>query len=190
MEANLEIETKYALSEIDFQRVSIAFAKRLAANLFKKDSYYTRYSSKKKAIAKGEPLIRIREENGTAYLTLKRKDMKNGFESNEEFETKVDDIKVVESLLFASGYHEYFYKEKDAWSLFKEVSLDEDKKVLVHMELEKVNGQYLYLELEVTDDDISEEDAASAIKTVASEFNLTDNMKDNRTWPEILGIKV
>jgi hypothetical protein len=50
----LEVETKYALSETDFKRISIVFAKRCADNLFKKDSYYSRFSNTKKAITTKE----------------------------------------------------------------------------------------------------------------------------------------
>jgi adenylate cyclase class IV len=190
----LEVETKYALSEIDFKRISIIFAKRLAENLFKKDSYYSRYSTRKKAIAKGEPVIRIREENGKSYLTLKHKNFKKSYEYNEEEETLVDDIKVVKNLLFASGYEEFFYKEKNSWSFFREVPIKKDnkeeKKILVHMELEEVNGRYHYLELEVTDKDASLEDSIYAIQEVAKSVQVTDDMRDDRTWPEILGVKV
>ena len=191
----MEVETKYALSETDFKRISIVFAKRCADNLFKKDSYYSRFSNTKKAIKHGEPLIRIREENGKSFFTVKRKDWKDGFESNQEYETPVEDANVIRTFLEMAGYHEYFYKEKDAWSILREVDLTKEgdtehpNKVYVHMELEQVNSKYYYLELEVTGDN-SVEDAQAAIQSVANDFSLTDDMRDNRTWPEIIGIKV
>ena len=194
----MEIETKYALSETDFKRISIVFAKRCADNLFKKDSYYSKFPNTKKAIAKGEPLIRIREENGKSFFTVKKKGWKGNFESNTEYETPVENIEAIKAFLEMTGYHEYFYKEKDAWSIIREVSQDkssgddsdkETESIYVHMELEKVNGKYYYLELEVTDN-VPEDKAQAAIATIAGSFNLKEEQRDNRTWPEILGIKV
>ena len=185
----MEIETKYVLTETDFKRISVIFAKRRAENLIKKDSYYSRYSTVKKSIAKKEPLIRIREENGKGFLTVKRKSMKGNFESNQEEETKVDDVSVLKNLFLSTGYSEYFHKEKSAWSLIREVPFKDEDSVYVHMELESVNKKYFYLELEVTGD-VPEDKAMQAIVGIANEFGIKEEQRDNRTWPEILGIKV
>lgn len=189
MEVSLEVEVKYALSDEDFKRISVAFALSHADNLFKKDSYYTRYPSKKKALAKGEPLIRIREENGKSFLTIKNKSKDGNFEVNKEQETEVEDITVVRNLLLSTGYREYFYKEKDAWSMYENVTLEDGTKVNVHSELEIVNGRFRYLEIEVTDD-ITKEQAMEALGYVCQSRSVTDDMIDMRSWPEILGIKV
>lgn len=63
--------------------------------LKKSDIYYSKYSSTEDAIKYNESLTRIRTEGDRAYLTLKKKELLNGFENNKEYETRLEDVEVV-----------------------------------------------------------------------------------------------
>ena len=76
----------------------------------KSDIYYSKYSSTEEAIKYNESLTRIRIEGDKAYLTLKKKELLNGFENNEEYETRLENVEVVKKLLLEAGYSPYFKK--------------------------------------------------------------------------------
>ena len=165
----------------------------------KSDIYYSKHSSTEAAIQFDESLTRIRTENDRAYLTLKKKKLVNGFENNEEYETRLEDAEVVKKLLLEAGYSPYFKKYKTS----RMIDINRLPIVIpgveVHVELEKVensthteNSTYkrvyaLEIEAVAPDDlDVRIEELAEVVKTYFNYFNKTEKDFETRSWRELL----
>ena len=166
----------------------------------KSDIYYSKYSSTEAAIQFDESLTRIRTENDRAYLTLKKKKLVNGFESNEEYETRLEDAEVVKKLLLEAGYSPYFKKYKTS----RMIDINRLPPIVipgveVHVELEKVENSThtekstykrvyaLEIEAVALDDlDVRIEELAEAVKTYFNYFNKTEKDFETRSWRELL----
>lgn len=171
----------------------------LASGSYKSDVYYSKYASTEEAIKNNESLVRIRQEDGKAFLTLKQKAISNGFENNSEYETLVSDISVVQKLLLEAGYSPYFKKYKLSHAILPDTKPSLPG-VEVHIELETVENskhpekstykRFYALEIEVvaTDNNISipDEDLATLVKSYFSAFNKTEADFETRSWRELL----
>lgn len=171
----------------------------MATGSEKSDVYYSKYASTEEAIKNNESLTRIRREDGKAFFTLKQKNISNGFENNNECETLVSNISVIQKLLLDAGYSPYFKKYK-----FSHTILPETKPSLpgveVHIELEIVENskhpekstykRFYALEIEaVANDDaisVPDEDLATLVKSYFSAFNKTEADFETRSWRELL----
>lgn len=166
----------------------------------KSDIYYSKYSSTEAAIQFDESLTRIRTEDDKAYLTLKKKKLVNGFENNEEYETRLEDAEVVKKLLLEAGYSPYFKKYKAS----RMIDINHLPIVIpgveVHVELEKVENSMhtekstykrvyaLEIEAVAPDDlDVRIEELAEVVKTYFNYFNKTEQDFEQRSWRELLG---
>lgn len=166
----------------------------------KSDIYYSKYSSTEAAIQFDESLTRIRTEDDKAYLTLKKKKLVNGFENNEEYETRLEDAEVVKKLLLEAGYSPYFKKYKTS----RMIDINHLPIVIpgveVHVELEKVENSMhtekstykrvyaLEIEAVAPDDlDVRIEELAEVVKTYFNYFNKTEQDFEQRSWRELLG---
>lgn len=166
----------------------------------KSDIYYSKYSSTEEAIKYNESLTRIRTEGDRAYLTLKKKELLNGFENNEEYETRLEDAEVVKKLLLEAGYSPYFKKYK----ISRMIDVNHLPIVIpgveVHVELEKVENsthtekstyKRIYaLEIEAVAPvglDVRIEELAEVVKTYFNYFNKTEQDFEPRSWRNILG---
>ena len=166
----------------------------------KSDIYYSKYSSTEAAIQFDESLIRIRTEDDKAYLTLKKKKLVNGFENNEEYETRLEDAEVVKKLLLEAGYSPYFKKYKTS----RMIDINHYPIVIpgveVHVELEKVENSMhtekstykrvyaLEIEAVAPDDlDVHIEELAEVVKDYFKYFNKTEQDFEPRSWRELLG---
>ena len=165
----------------------------------KSDIYYSKYSSTEEAIKNGESLTRIRTEDDKAYLTLKKKELVNGFENNEECETLINDVEVVKKFLLEAGYSPYFKKYKTSHDIHI-VSPKSIPGVEVHIELERVENskhtekstyKRLYaLEIEAVAPDmlnIPTEELAEIVKAYFDHFNKTEKDFEPRSWRNLLG---
>lgn len=162
--------------------------------LKKSDVYYSKYSSTEAAIQFDESLTRIRTEDDKAYLTLKKKKMVNGFENNEEYETRIEDAEVVKKLLLEAGYSPYFKKYKTSHMIDINHYPIVIPGVEVHVELEKVESstykRVYALEIEaIAPDglDVRIEELAEVVKTYFNYFNKTEKDFESRSWRELLG---
>lgn len=166
----------------------------------KSDIYYSKYSSTEEAIKYNESLTRIRTEGDRAYLTLKKKELLNGFENNEEYETRLEDVEVVKKLLLEAGYSPYFKKYKTSRTISVYPPPIKIAGVEVHIELEKVENSMhvekstykrvyaLEIEAVAPDDlDIHTEELAEIVKTYFKYFNKTEKDFEPRSWRNILG---
>ena len=166
----------------------------------KSDIYYSKYASTEAAIQYDESLTRIRTERDRAYLTLKKKELINGFENNEEYETQIEDAEVVKKLLLEAGYSPYFKKYKTSCTISLNPLPIKIPGVEVHIELEKVENSThvekstykrvyaLEIEAVAPDDlDIHTEELAEIVKTYFKYFNKTEQDFEPRSWRNILG---
>lgn len=166
----------------------------------KSDIYYSKYSSTEAAIQFDESLTRIRTEGDKAFLTLKKKELTNGFENNEEYETRLEDAEVVKKLLLEAGYSPYFKKYKTS----RMIDINHLPIVIpgveVHVELEKVENSMhtekstykrvyaLEIEAVAPDDlDVRIEELAEVVKDYFNYFNKTEQDFEPRSWRELLG---
>ena len=170
-------------------------------HIVKSDFYFSRYNTREESKAAGEPqVIRIRceqyekignkEGNGKsspkAFFCIKRKSVENGVELNREDETFVEKPEVVKDLLLFSGYHQFFEKRKDSFSVYCESEILPGCEF--HLELEKVND-LKYIEVEVTDEDetiLSADAVRIALGKFIELFGLDSSKRDSRSWMEIL----
>lgn len=166
----------------------------------KSDIYYSKYSSTEEAIKNGESLTRIRTYGGKAYLTLKKKELVNGFENNKEYETQISDVEVVKNLLLEAGYSPYFKKYKTLHTISICPPPISIRGVEVHIELEKVENsthtekstykRFYALEIEAVASaglDIRTEELAEVVKDYFNYFNKTEKDFEPRSWRELLG---
>ena len=165
----------------------------------KSDVYYSKYAFTAEAIKNNESLTRIRTEGDKTYLTLKKKELANGFENNEECETLVEDAEVVKKFLLEAGYSPYFKKYKTSHTIYVCPSPMSIPGVEVNVELERVENskqtekstyKRLYaLEIEAVAPsmlNVSTEKLAEVVKAYFSYFNKTEEDFDTRSWRELL----
>lgn len=181
-----EIEIKIPLTQSEYDTL---FAKineppfTAPVHLLKSDTYFSRYDTREERRAKNEPqVIRIRtDENlneGTkqSYFCIKRKAIENGIEFNAENETFVEDENVIKLLFEVSDYHQFFQKNKDAFSTYYND---------FHLELEKVNG-LTYVEIEVTTDNLPADQVSKNLQDFVVSLGLDPKKRDSRSWMEII----
>ena len=194
-----ELEAKVLLTSEEY--ISILEKEILNEPSVKKsDIYYSKYSSTEAAIQFDESLTRIRTEGDKAFLTLKKKELTNGFENNEEYETRLEDAEVVKKLLLEAGYSPYFKKYKTS----RMIDINHLPIVIpgveVHVELEKVENSMhtekstykrvyaLEIEAVAPDDlDVRIEELAEVVKDYFKYFNKTEQDFEPRSWRELLG---
>ena len=161
-------------------------------HILKSDFYFSRYETREESKSAGEPqVIRIRCEKydkipPKAFFCIKRKTIENGVEFNREDETFVEKPEVVRDLLLLSGYHQFFEKRKEAYSVYCESDVLPDCEF--HLELEKVND-LRYIEIEVTDEQdtmLSADAVRIALGKFVELFGLDASKRDSRSWMEIL----
>lgn len=165
----------------------------------KSDVYYSKYAFTAEAIKNNESLTRIRTEDDKTYLTLKKKELTDGFENNEECETLVEDVEVVKKFLLEAGYSPYFKKYKTSHTIYVCPSPMSIPGVEVNVELERVENskhtekstyKRLYaLEIEAVAPsmlNVSTEKLAEVVKAYFSYFNKTEEDFDTRSWRELL----
>ncbi|MCR4742368.1 MAG: CYTH domain-containing protein [Treponema sp.] len=193
-----EIEIKIPLTSCQYQDLlefvggkKIIDGINLLGNLVKihkKDEYYSRYNSREERKSAGEPqVLRIRseliEEKEKSYLTIKRKKIENGIELNAEDETFLENAQVLRELFELSGYHCWFKKEKESYSIHS------TSKVFpgldFHLEVIKVNN-LPYAEVEVTDSTVDADKVKKAIADFMSLLGLDPDKRDTRSWVEIV----
>ena len=171
----------------------------------KTDSYFSRYDTREESKAAGEPqVIRIRQEQyekiggkeladeikPKAFFCIKRKTIENGIEINREDETFVENPEVIRDLLLFSGYHQFFEKNKNSFSVY--CKSDVLPGCEFHLELERVNS-LKYLEVEVTDETsggtkpvLAADDVRTGLERFVELFGLDASKRDSRSWMEIL----
>lgn len=193
-----EFEAKVLLTPDEY--INILEQEVVESGIKKSDIYYSKYSSTEEALKNGESLTRIRTEGDRAYLTLKKKELINGFENNEEYETRIEDAEVVKKLLLEAGYSPYFKKYKTSRMVSINLPPISIPGVKVHIELEKVENSIhvekatykrvyaLEIEAVAPDDlDIHTEELAEIVKAYFKYFNKTEQDFEPRSWRNILG---
>ena len=174
-----------------FEGLSSASGASAPERILKADEYYSRYKTREESKAAGEPqVIRIRSENAPddlnnkrAFFCIKRKSVENGIELNREDETFVENADVVRDLLELSGYHKFFEKKKDAWSVHCKSSVLAGADF--HLELEIVNG-LKYVEIEVTEEGAPADAVRAALEGFVAQLGLDAAKRDSRSWMEII----
>ena len=185
-----EIEMKVPVSENEFQRL-LDFASKTKSGVehyLKKDEYYSRYDSDEERKTKGEPkVIRIRTEKSDEeekhFFTIKYKTIENGTEFNDESETFIEDVSVLEKFLKVSDYKKYFEKTKESYSAYYDC--DSDKQIVFHIELVIINGLH-YVEIEVTDSPADPKKVSAELEKFFTFLGLDSSKKDSRSWMQII----
>ena len=181
-----EIEIKIPLSQEEYDRLFEKIKEppfTAPVHLLKSDTYFSRYDTREERRAKNEPqLIRIRTDENLnegikqSYFCIKRKSIENGIEFNSENETFVEDENVIKLLFEVSDYHQFFQKNKDAFSSYYND---------FHVELEKVNG-LPYVEIEVTTDNLPADQVSKNLQDFVVSLGLDPSKRDSRSWMEII----
>ena len=149
----------------------------------------------------------------SAFFTIKTKDIRNGVEFNNEEETAVEDAEVLRSFFSKTGFECWFRKEKIAFSshctVFQgaplsdndcsardaapsEVGLDksecnqEVEPLSFHLELEIINSELTYLEIEYTENDAQPEFIRAQLENLVRRLGLNPAKKDSRSWVQII----
>jgi adenylate cyclase class IV len=204
-----EIELKIPLSQNEYDFIKnviysetkipdISFMSK-PVFLVKEDEYYSRFNSYEERLENNEAqCIRIRSEavysncllsgigectEEKSYFTIKRKSYKDNMEVNQEDETFVENADVLRELFSEAKYKCWFKKEKRAHSVYGKADSYPD--ILIHCELVKVNN-LLYIEVEVTDENILPERIQAALDTFVSLLKLDPQKKDVRSWKQII----
>ena len=161
--------------------------------ILKSDEYYSRYKTRAESKAAGEPqVIRIRCESAPgenaaralrAFFCIKRKSIENGIELNREDETFVENPEVIRDILNLSGYHKFFEKKKDAYSVHCTSTVLNGADF--HLELEVVNG-LKYVEIEVTQEGLPADEVRSSLEKFVAQLGLDASKRDSRSWMEII----
>ena len=192
-----EFEAKVLLTSEEY--IDILEKEILGTSVKKSDIYYSKYSSTEAAIQFDESLTRIRTVGDRAYLTLKKKELINGFENNEEYETRIEDVEVVKKLLWEADYFPCFNKYKTSRTIVINSPPMRVPGVEVHIELEKVENSThtekptykriyaLEIEAVAPDDlDVHTEELAEIVKSYFNYFNKTEKDFEPRSWRNIL----
>lgn len=193
-----EFEAKVLLTPDEY--INILEQEAVESGIKKSDIYYSKYSSTEAAIQFDESLIRIRTEANKAYLTLKKKELVNGFENNKECETRLEDAEVVKKLLLEAGYSPYFKKYKTSHTIYIHLPAVLTPGVEVHIELEKVENsthvekstykRVYALEIEavaLAGLDVHTEELAEVVKVYFNYFKKTEKDFETKSWRELLG---
>lgn len=193
-----EFEAKVLLTPDEY--INILEQEIYTLGIKKSDIYYSKYLSTEEAVKNGESLTRIRTEGDSAYLTLKKKELTNGFENNKEYETQIKDVEVVKNLLLEAGYSPYFKKYKTSHTISISPPPISIPGIEVHVELEKVENskhtekstykKVYALEIEAISSaglDINIEELAEIVKTYFYYFNKTERDFETKSWRELLG---
>lgn len=185
----MEIEAKILLTKDQYFTLYDRFKSLNGVSELKKDSYYSKYGSNvDKAMAQGEPLIRIRStcvnNVNSHFLTLKKKQIVDGVEKNDERETELDDNgkDVILSLFEGVKLQNWFNKTKESIGVFyKSINPKFINCKPVHCELEIIDNKYYCLEIEDTENDIDD-----VVKEAFEYFGLDFENRCSKSWEELL----
>ena len=106
---SVEVECKVLISKEEFEKIIKKFNLSISKTL-KKDTYYRNKNMDSNA------RIRIREEeqfkNKKYRLTVKNKNIEDGFENNQEYESIINDIDILQKLFEVAKLEKCFEKTK------------------------------------------------------------------------------
>ena len=184
----MEFEGKVLLTPEQYINIISSPETKSIKKLVKFDTYYSKFPSSKIAKEYGESLTRIRVESDKSYLTLKHREVIDGFETNVENETQIENVNILKQLLTESGYAETFKKYKTSFLLESYKVLDNDGEV--HVELETIsNGKdkILYaLEIECVGEDIDPKYAKQCVIDAFNSYGFSSKKLEPKTWRELL----
>lgn len=171
----LEIELKARVSNPDALTVELKKKAKYLGDYFKKDIYFTSEAQ--------QPLsaFRLRNDGPCAIVTLKKKNIFEGIETNTEIEFEVSDEEAFFRFAEALGYTEQYRKEKrgQAWSLGA-VKIEEG--TVSHI------GHFAELEI-ILDEDSSNQNIESArnnLKLVLEELGLSPSDIEEKAYSQLL----
>ena len=156
-----EIKFKFRVKdkkEIDntFKKLNCEFSE-----LHQCDHIYVKNGIKDFNIPSGENVLRIREQNGVNYITLKQR------LNHLEYETIVEDSKVINNIFIALGYHKLVevdkYRKETSIKGFN-VTIDEVSRLGCFVEIEKL-----------TENEEEIENIRNEILNFASELGFTED---------------
>lgn len=177
-----EIEIKARVEDPEaVERRVRAFA-RFEGETRKLDSYWKLASA---TDGGGFTKVRIRDENGKATVTYKRKETRGDVEVNDEREFSVSDRGAFESLITDLGFEPYIEKRKDT-RLF---SVETDSGFAVSIELSLVDRLGWFLELEILADEPDEKTIAlaeAALRETLARSGVGPDAIERRFYTEML----
>lgn len=172
---SMEIEVKAIVKEPERLAAFLKENAKLKKKFFKRDIYYY-----KDADENINNMLRLRKEHGGYVFTQKKRRMQDGVEINEEREMDVSKksakrfLKLLENVM---GYSEYVRKEKKgrAYSY---------NGVLV--EMSEVVGLGHFVELELLDSDLSEDEQLALLKDTLKRLGLSEADIEQRPYVKLL----
>jgi adenylate cyclase class 2 len=177
---NKEIELKAGISEPEVLK-KVLIGKYGDFTAINKDDIYYRYPSSQ--------LVRLRRENNTNCITVKKKKLINGIEVNDELEFNVDDGGGFLSFLNLTGAEEYLSKVKRGYRFTSSagvvIELCEVSTLGWFIEIEKVISipeEYTGTEVETE----LIEDAKKIILGILSSIGIPESQLEHRYYSELL----
>lgn len=139
------------------------------------DSIFVTNKTKGFNIIKGDPVIRIRSIDDQSWITLKRK---RDNSSSLELETKVENPKIMESILENVSFHKELHINKvRKEAKYKNINICYDQ---VHN-----LGHYLELEILAANEQ-EEQEAEKTINEFAKELGLTSNELEHKKYDTLV----
>ncbi|MDY6765087.1 MAG: class IV adenylate cyclase [Halobacteria archaeon] len=140
----VEIKVSADLNEIKSRLLELGGEHLSTRN--QRDTYY---SAPHRDFAETDEAVRIRVDNGDAYLTYKGPKIDSRTKSREEFEVEVNDPREMDSILRSLGFEEFetVSKRREVYSLGEYEILLDDVKGL---------GEFVEVEREADEDEFDE----------------------------------
>lgn len=178
----LEVELK-AWADLALARARLeARGKKLEKTSVKEDLYLCAPEvDPRRADARRDRVVRIRQDGDATFLTAKRKRVEGGVETSEEIELEADPGGAARALLDYMGYRPFLRKRKtSAVYLWAEG---------VHVELNTIDGLGDFVEIEALVPDgapaTAVEAARETLRAVARELGVADRVEP-RIYAELL----
>lgn len=150
----LEIDKKEYISKLEKLGAKKKFSSKVEAIYF---------DTKKKELKKQNKILRLRKINNKNELTIKTKIKNDQIKHMEEYETNVNDFKLMQKILENLGYEAYakIIKERISYK-YKNCNI----------EIDTITNCPTYLEIETTD--------INKLKKIINELGL--NIKQGKPW--------
>lgn len=136
-----EVETKFKIKNKEMLINKLKDMNCKFTKLHQCDHIYVRNGITNFNLPAGENVLRIREENGTNYITLKQR------LNHLEYETKVESFEVINNIFVALGYHKLVVVDK-----FREETKIDNFNITV----DKVSNLGCFVEIERLTDNSSD----------------------------------
>ena len=178
---NKEIELKARVKQPEPLKKRLEALYGTAETILKDDIYY-KYARINGA--ENEQPVRLRVENGRNIVTLKRKTVENGIETNDELEFGISDTTAFLEFLKLTGAVKWLEKNKRGWGVHAAV-----KGFNAVIELCEVSSLGWFIEIEIVLEETEEErinQAAGLLLEILGQIGIPEDEIEPRYYSEML----